>query len=195
MRCTASFLLLVVLLLVGCDDRSEYEKLVERELATGEEHNRLFLGYELGMAKEEFYDRSWALNRKELVMQGPRNQTVQYELDDELRYPAKMYYYPDFFDEKIFQMRVRFMYDGWAPWNRHLMADSLQQNVVKLLEDWYGGGFLHVDGADGLRREGDQYIKVDGNRRIVVTEISDSEVVVVFTDLIAERKIEAQKQQ
>lgn len=190
-----TFALLVALLIGACSERSKYERLVERELAKGVEQNRLFLGYELGMAQQAFYDRSWALNRKGLVMQGPRNQTVQYELEDQLPYPAKMYYYPDFFDGEAFQMRVRFKYDGWAPWTRHLMADSLQQEVVKLIEKCYGGGFLRVEGKKGLFRDGYEHVKVDGNRRIVVTEISDSEVVAVFTDLVAERKIEAQNEQ
>lgn len=181
---------LIVLLSSGCDSRSDYESLVEHELATGEQYNELFLGYELGMSKKEFYDHSWALNRKGLVMQGPQNQTVQYELDDELPHAAKMFFYADFHDDKVFQMRVRFLYDGWAPWNRDLSADSLQLAVVDLFSEWYGDGFIVMDNTTDNPDSGINYVKVDGNRRIVVGKVSDSDVMSVFTDVVVERQIE-----
>lgn len=172
---------------MGCSKKSEYERVVERELASGETHNDLFLGYSLGMPKQGFYDHSWDLNRQGLVMQGPQNLTVQYELDDqELPHEAKMFYYPDFHAEAIYQMRVRFLYDGWAPWNRELYADSLQQHVVDLFEEWYGDGFFERQGADGKP----EFVKVDGNRRIVVLQIDDSNVGAVITDLHAEEELQ-----
>jgi hypothetical protein len=186
----ATLVVAVLLLAGGCDRRSEYERLVARELSKGVAHDTLFLGYELGMPRAAFYDHSWALNRKGLVMQGPQNQTVQYELDDELPHSAKMYYYPDFADDKIVQMRVRFQYDGWAPWNRHLFADSLQLDVVALLERWYGEGFIQVETEDRMRGRRHEYIKVDGNRRIVVAQASDRDVMAVFTDLTAAKAIQ-----
>lgn len=182
--------LLVIPLLTGCDERTEYQKLVDRELARGVRYDSLFLGYEFGMTRNEFYDHSWDLNRKGLVMQGPQNQTVEYNLDNnELPYSAKMNFYPDFYGERIFQMRVRFMYDGWAPWNKNLFSDSLQIDVVNLLTDWYGDDFIKVDAP----KNGFEYIKVDGNRKIVVAKHTDSEVLAVFTDLIAEKEMEKQK--
>lgn len=184
------FLVCVLLLAGGCDDRSEYDKLVEKEMARGVTYNRLFLGYELGMAKEAFYDHSWALNRQGLVMQGPQNQTVQYELDDDLPHPAKMYFYPEFYEDKVFQMRVQFIYDGWAPWNKELWSDSLQLDVVDLFRAWYGEGFIEHGATRDFFGEHVEYVKVDGNRRIVVAKHTDQEVVAVFTDLVAEKAIE-----
>lgn len=185
--------LFTFLVISGCNEKSEYDQLIERELATGKVYNELFLEYELGMPKEEFYDHSWELNRKGLVMQGPQNQTVQYDLDNELPHKATMYYYPDFYDGKIFQMRVRFKYNGWAPWNKNLSSDNLQMDVVNLLKDWYGEGFIRFEGENNGSDKHHGYVKVDGNRRIVVTKLTDSEVLTVFTDLIRERKIEKQE--
>lgn len=187
------FLVCLLLLTVGCDDRSEYDKLVEKETARGVMYNSLFLGYELGMPKEAFYDRSWDLNRQGLVMQGPQNQTVQFELDDDLSHPAKMYFYPDFHRDKVFQMRVRFIYDGWAPWNKELSSDSLLLDVVDLFREWYGEGFIEHGVTRDRFGEGVQYVKVDGNRRIVVAKYRDKEVVAVFTDLVGENAIEDEK--
>jgi len=107
MRSQRTALLACVLLCTaGCSRQSEYERLVERELAKGVTHNELFLGYELGMPRDSFYEHSWDLNRQGLVMQGPRNQSVQYEMDDDLPNSAKMFFYPDFYEDKIFQMRT-----------------------------------------------------------------------------------------
>ncbi|MEX0599918.1 MAG: hypothetical protein WD205_04690 [Rhodothermales bacterium] len=178
-------LLLVGLSTSACGGRSDYERMVDRELARGVEYNELFLGYELGMSRQAFYDRGWELNRQGLAIQGPMNQSVQYDLDDMLPHPAKMYYYADFHDDRVFQMRARFVYDGWAPWNRNLSADSLQVDVVSLFTEWYGDGFVER----GSGRGDLHYVKVDGNRRIVVAKQSDSEVVAVFTDLAVERTL------
>lgn len=186
---------LTVLVVVGCNEASEYEQLVQRELSKGVEYNELFLGYQLGMLREEFYDHSWELNRKGLVMQGPQNQTVQYELDDELSHSAKMYYYPDFYEGRIFQMRVRFKYDGWAPWNRDLSSDSLQVDVVELFEDWYGDGFIELEGGSDYNGKSIEYVKIDGNRRIVVAEHTPSEVVAVFTDIVVEKEVKKYQDQ
>ena len=191
MRSQRTALLACVLLCTaGCSRQSEYERLVERELAKGVTHNELFLGYELGMPRDSFYEHSWDLNRQGLVMQGPRNQSVQYEMDDDLPNSAKMFFYPDFYEDKIFQMRVRYLYDGWAPWNRGLSSDSLQMDVINLFRESYGDGFIEFERTREGFGENVHYVKVDGNRQIVVARQSDSEVTAVFTDLVAARKIE-----
>ena len=55
-----------------------------------------------------------------------------YKVDSGLKYPASMNFYPDFYENKICKMRVDFQYDGWAPWNKNLYADSLLPDVVNL---------------------------------------------------------------
>ncbi|MDX1637348.1 MAG: hypothetical protein R3281_05230 [Balneolaceae bacterium] len=163
------------------DSPPDYREIVKRELASGIRNDSLFLGYYFGMKKEEFYTYSWNLNKKEMVMQGPQNTTIEYQLDDnELPHPATMNFYPDFKNNRIFRMRTTFAYNGWAPWNQHLGADSLIYDVKSLMEEWYGNGFLQYDHPHlGLT-----FKKVDGNREIVITKARDDiEVNVVFTDL------------
>ena len=187
-------LLSVCLFLISaCSEQTQYEQLIEAGISSGETYNDLFLGYELGMPKQAFYDLSWELNRQGQAMQGPKNQTVQYELKDELPHPAKMFFYPDFYNEKIFQMRVRFIYDGWAPWNKNLSADSLQLDVVELFREWYGNGFIEHGATQDIFGQHVQYVKVDGNRGILVAKEGDREVIAIFTDLVAERETETEK--
>ena len=174
-------------LVMGCDRRSAYDRIVAREPATGVRNDTLFLSYALGMTKQAFYDSSWALNRRGLVMQGPQNQNVQYKLPDALPYPATMLFYPDFHADRIYQMRVRFGYDAWAPWAQRLFSDSLQLDVVALLERWYGKGFFEHGAAGTALAPRRPFVKVDGNRHILVVKYSDREVLATITDLLAEK--------
>ena len=165
-----------VLIIAACEPASEYEAMLKRELNRPDTIRPLFFSYELGMSRQAFYDSSWALNRLGLVTHGPNNMHVQYKLPDELSYPATMLYYPDFEADQIFRMRIRFSYDGWAPWNRHLWSDSLLSDVHQLMETWYGKGFL-------VKQANYDFIKVDANRQITIQPDNDREVLVQITDL------------
>ena len=80
-----------------------------------------FLGLYFGMPEKDFYMHCWKLNQKGLIKQGESNTTVEYQLKDELKYPAVMDFYPKFNQGKISEMPVMFKYKGWAPWNKTLI--------------------------------------------------------------------------
>ncbi len=173
----------------GCNRPSEYHQMVERELARGVTYDTLFLGVTFGMTSKDFYAHCWDLNKKGLVKQGPQNTTVEYKVN-ELKKPATMNFYPSFYEDKIYEMPVTFTYEAWAPWNKSLFADSLQLDVLKLYEKWYGKGFLKVEHS----LKGAAYVKVDGNRRISIYKgTSDKDVHVLYTDLTVDQKIKAEK--
>ena len=77
-------------------------------------------------------------------------------------------------------MQVYFKYTGWAPWNKHLFADSLQIDLIPLLEDWYGPGFIAIDMATTDRPA---FVKMDGNRRILLTVEDDINVKALISDM------------
>lgn len=180
------FPLLIVCVLVlaplACDQRSEYELMQMRELARPDTIRTLFLNYTFGMTRQAFFDSSWALNRRGLVTHGPSNLNVQYQLTDELSSAATMLYYPDFENEQITQMQVRFSYDAWAPWNRQLWSDTLIYDVRTLMESWYGDGFITLDkSASG--ESSVKFVKIDANRQITIQRESDQDVLVIMKDL------------
>lgn len=177
--CLLLMLLVVISSISGCEEKTEYEKILDRELSSKIEKDSLFLGYELGMSREQFYKRSWNLNQKRLVKQGGNNQSVMYNLE-ELPHSAVMYFSPEFQKEQIYQMKVQIQYKGWAPWNKDLSADSLQIDVLNMLKRWYGNGFIKInsDKSDPI------YVKVDGNREIRLTvSKKNASVWIYFTDL------------
>ncbi len=180
------FLALLVALALACERASPYERMRTRELAREDTVRALFLNYELGMTQQAFYDSSWALNRRGLVMQGPQNQNVQYRLPRTLPFPATMLFYPDFKDGKVVQMRVRFGYDHWAPWNRRLQSDSLLFDVMDLLIRWYGSReFVERTIVSPPAESTTEFVTIDANRQIALGRFSDQEVYTVITDLRA----------
>ena len=173
------------LVINGCSPRSKYERMLKQELASEVRYDSLFMGIYLGMPEKDFYTHCWNLNREGLIKQGSSNTTVENELKDKLNYPATMNFYPEFFQNKIYEMPVRFLYKGWSPWNKKLSSDNLATDVVKWYEMVYGNGFLKVIHP----KQGIAYVKVNGNRRITIFKEDDMHVWAIFTDILVEKEV------
>jgi hypothetical protein len=171
----------------SCNRRSEYHKMVIRELATGERYDTLFFDISLGMTSEDFYSHCWDLNREGLIRQGASNTTVYYQVKD-FKYPAGMDFYPTFYEDRIYEMPAVFSYDGWAPWIKSQQADSLKIEVLDLMEEWFGTGFIEIENPN--YNSGNAFVKVDGNRRISIYNVDESKVYVDFVDLLVLKEVE-----
>ncbi len=172
---------------MGCTPRSKYERMVETGLASGERVDSIFLGLNFGMTDKEFYGQCWEMNKQGLIRQGAGNSSVLYEMEDEFKAPVDMNFYPDFYKGRIWRMPVKYGYTGWAPWNLSLSADTLQRELLEKYENWYGDGFMEVRHP----LKGSAFVKVDGNRRISISKLDDSQVWVIFTDLLVEKELKA----
>ncbi|NUO02211.1 MAG: hypothetical protein HUU01_16515 [Saprospiraceae bacterium] len=171
----------------SCSQASEYKRMEARELASGKRYDSLFLGIYLGMSSKDFYAHCWQMNKKQLIKEGMNNSSVQY-VPKELKHPGKMYFYPRLWEDKVYEMPVAFTYDAWAPWNKELFADSLQVDVRRMFEGWYGKGFIEINHP----QRGPAFVKMDGNRRITIWKESDQTVRASFTDVPIEKIVEAQ---
>jgi len=180
-----SIFLMIAFLFFGCTQKAKYDRKLKQELASGIRNDTLFMGIYFGMGQKEFYTHCWKLNQKGLIRQGLRNTTVEHILKDELKYPATMNFYPEFAQTRIFEMPVRYVYNGWAPWNTKLSADSLQVQVLKWYEKLYGKGFMEVKHS----KRGIAFVKLDGNRRISIFMENETYVWAVFTDMLVDRKL------
>jgi hypothetical protein len=175
--------------LTACRDNgiSVYESLVKQERKKNIKINDIFFGISLGMEAKDFYKHCWDLNRKGLFTDGIGNTSVNYKLvKNELKYPADMNFYPEFKNEKISSMGVLFQYAGWGPWTRELDADKLLPDVLKLYNKWYPRGNPFVTITDPER--GIIYVKVDGNRRIILGRYDDTQVKADYVDLSVNEK-------
>jgi hypothetical protein len=184
------FLLLVPVIIFagifsGCTKKAKYERLLKHELASGIRNDSIFMGIYLGMAEKDFYTHCWLLNGKGIIKQGLRNSSVEYQMRKEINYPAIMDFYPVFVKGKIYEMPVRYVYSGWAPWNKSLGSDSLQLNILKWFEKQYGNGFIPVEHP----KRGIAYVKIDGNRQISLFKENDTFVWAIFTDMSVKKEV------
>ncbi len=186
---TAS-VIIILCMLIACSDESDmskYSNLVKKELKANKRVDSIFFGIYLGMPRKKFFMHCWEMNKKGIFRDGTNNSYVLYKLNKDLKYPASMNFYPDFIDSTIWRMRVNFQYDGWAPWNKHLNADSLLPDVLTMYKKWYGDGNSFIQITDEIR--GTLYVKVDGNRRITIGKYDDMLVKVDYTDILVEKQI------
>jgi hypothetical protein len=188
---TTGFVLIAVFMLMACSgdsDWDKYDSLVKKELARNKRVDSIFFGIHFGMTQKSFFTHCWAMNQKGIFRDGNDgmgNMYVLYKLGKELKYPAAMNFYPDFNDSTIWKMRVNIQYDGWAPWNKHMAADSLLPDVLNLYKKWYsdGNSFIRINDEE----KGTIYVKVDGNRRIIIGQYDDVFVKVDYTDMLVEK--------
>ena len=187
MKLVAFGLITAWVLVTSCSRKSEYDKLVERELASNVKQDSLFFGIRFGMNRKDFYTHCWELNKQGFFTNGAGNMSIQKRLDSGLRFPVFMNFYPKFEEGRIFQMPVDFQYANWALWNPEMSNDKLLKDVKNQLENWYGGEFIKVENKEGILSV---WAKVDGNRRIRLFKESVSTVRAEFTDLLQLRELE-----
>jgi len=171
--------------LISC--QSEYQKIEQEELSSGEINNELFLDLELGMVRKDFFETCWEWNKKGVLSNGPTELSVEYNVTLPSGKDAKMRFYPKFEDDKIYLMPVEFTYEGWAPWNEELSVENLRKDVVAQFEKWYGPGFFDVSNED---RSLIAFVKIDGNRRVRVFKKSLSVVRAEIADLTILKSLE-----
>lgn len=163
---------------VSCENKSEYQKRVETELARNIRVDSLFLGYEFGMTSQDFFEHSWQMNKQEIIT----GQTdINYRLTD-LKKPALMTFYPEFKNDRIYKLPIDVHYEGWAPWNRELFSDSLMTDLANFYENRYDAKFIKTIHPE---HQTEALIDVQGNRQIALFTKNDRIVSIEFLDLSA----------
>ena len=178
-----SLILILLLFMVSC--QSEYDKLVKSELESGVVYEDLIFDIKIGQTDQDFFKRCWELNNQKLISQGPRNRHVRYvmkpqEIPDEDE-EVEMLFYAIFDDSNIIRgMKKRFSYLSWAPWNESRHSPALIERLKNYYLQLYGGNdFIEVeiDGSDVT-----SYVKVDGNRQILMFLADNKDVIVKIED-------------
>lgn len=172
-------IVLFLVLQVSCN-KSEYTKLVNNEMAKSIVNDSLIFGMKFGQTRKLFFDQCWKLNNQKIINQGSSNKFVEYQLPmkegDSINNPITMLFYGIFNKEKIMTgMDMRFHYVGWSLWNKSLHSDKLVPVIKDSLKSWFpGNDFISVELKKG---EKNVWVKVDGNRRIIVEPVVDSREV------------------
>ncbi|MAR16651.1 MAG: hypothetical protein CMB86_05685 [Flammeovirgaceae bacterium] len=178
--------ILIFITIISCQT-NPYLELEKKELSSGVRYDSLFLGVKFGMTSKEFYAHCWDLNRKKLITQGPSNNSVRYYLPTEsIGQKIEMLFYPVFDNDIVYEVNTTFSYTGWAPWNKETSSDYLIDEVREILSEWYNSKFYEIKNP---KNNSTLYTTVSGNRRIVITKVSEREVRARYTDLTIEKKI------
>jgi hypothetical protein len=178
------FALILLISQTSCSE-SEYTKLVKTEMAKNIVNDSLVFGMKFGETRQEFYDQCWKLNNEGVIMQGPQNNFVQYDLPlkkgDSSQYVIRMLFYGIFNKDRIMTgMDMRFYYNAWSLWNKSLHADKLVPVIKDSLQTWYpGNDFIRVAIK---KNEKELLVKVDGNRRIIIEPLTNNKDVNVRID-------------
>jgi len=176
--------LFISILFISC--KSEYEKTVDRELASGIVNDSLIFGMRMGQTKKEFFGICWELNRQKLIAQGTGNRTAKYiePLDSTETNPSRkeMLFY-GIFDERdtMRGMDMTFTYSAWAPWNKERYSIPLMEALKTEYMKHYGpNSFIEINLGDIKYKA---FVKIDGNRQILIYPKNDKDVVVKMEDL------------
>jgi hypothetical protein len=164
--------------------QSDYTKLVKAELAKGIRKDSILLGINLGDRRLEFFGKCFDLNEEHLATQGPHS-SVQYLFEDSLVHKEptqiRLLFNPSFDpDGRIMEMHLEFSYTGWSPGNTQFQSDDLKLKVMELLMLWYKGNDFVVAKYDNTEVP----VKLDANRRILVTVKDEQTVLVRVQDIL-----------
>ena len=76
---------------------------------------------------------------------------------------------------------MRFYFLGWAPWNDSLQSNKALPTAMKKLMEWYPGSDFMLIENENIPNQ--SYVKIDGNRQIVVHIMDDRYVRAQLIDL------------
>lgn len=181
------FLLLflgLTILTFACQNKTQKSlaDIEKQELATGIRHDSIFMDFYLGMPKQSFFDYCWGMNKKGVFTDGS-GMTVEYQLGKKnFSHPIQMNFYPQFKEDKIIEMPMKFTYEGIDLSFPNGQTQKLLVDVKKLMEEWYGNDFFITPLPKGDKGQ-NAYAKVSGNRRILIFSEREFEVMVLVTDL------------
>lgn len=178
---------LVLIVIIGCQSHP-YQEMEESGLASGVRYDSAIMGLKFGMSLSDFYDHCMGLNRQKLVYQGPGSRIVEYVLVDGVKSPVTVQFQPEFHEDQLYEVKVSYAYQAWAPWNREYASDYLIEEIKSLFERDFGGGFVTIEHP----QRPSAYAKVDGNRRISISVSGEVKVVVRFTDLLISKHLKKQ---
>ena len=169
------------LLLLNSCKKTPLEQMISTELARGVRVDTLFQGLKFGMKNQEFRDLCTEKNKQQLFTNNGLRMEVEYKTD-ELGAKASMTFMPEFKNDKIVVVPVSIHYDTWASWNKDKSSDSLLVRVLPMLERWHGGTFTPIETPTKTKA----WVRVDGNRLIIVSKKDERIVSVLYKDMAAE---------
>lgn len=167
--------------------KSDYTRMVEKELSSGIIYDSLLFDLKIGQTKKDFYKSCWDLNKTEKITAGSGNKYALFVLpsDSTDANPDKINveFYGMFDDKDIMHgMEMKMEYYSWAPWLDQFQSDKLMKHIQqKMMEDYPGNEFIEIPVGDIMAK-----VKVDGNRQIRMFPLDDKQIMIKIQDVRVE---------
>jgi hypothetical protein len=163
--------------------RSDYEKMLAQEKAKGIRNDVFYQDFKFGMPQQEFMDTCWALNKRGILSHGTELPTTT-RLDVSADFSEKVFmnFFPEYQDGVISEFFAIFVYQDWSPWTKNLTQDKLlEETKAYFLKKFPGNNFVELKGKEASGNK--IWVKIDGNRQILVFPFKEQKVKALFTDL------------
>ncbi len=162
--------------------QKEYVSLLEREMKKDQQVDSIFYGIHLKMTKNSFFDYCNEMFRKK-VFTGGYDYQVAIDFPNEFSKPVTLKFYPTFEKPFISRLQCRFQFVNANLYNKEERADVLAAELAGVMMEWYGGNpFIKILSQHPLK--GPEYVKIDANRKITLSEADNGvEVLAVYDDL------------
>ena len=174
-------LLYLILLITNISCKSEYSKVVEKELQSGLILDSTIFDLTFGDSKETYFKKCYELNKQKIITNnhGPNPQYVE-KLDSTMDQTlTKELLFKGIFDEaKILRgVELKYSYTSWAPWNKKRQSSFLLEDLKnKFTKEYKGNDFIEIK-IDNNKIKA--FVKVDGNRQILMYEKGDDRHVII----------------
>jgi len=168
----------------SCSEKIIFEEIISDELAKEIRYDSLIYGIHFGMTNKEFSEYCTDMNREKIFMPNQNGSTVRLNLQDGFGAPVHFDFFPDFENGgKITKINASLQFRDFSYYNKNYAIENLLIEAKKNFERGYGGNkFLEMPHENSLLKY--QYVKIDGNRKIVLSPNFDGQLLnVVFEDL------------
>ena len=177
---------IAVALLLFTSCKSEYDQYVRRELNSGIKNDSLIFGMYMGQTKRDFFSICWDLNKQKLISQGTGNQMAKYlepiDSSGDLTLRKEMEFYGIFDTRDVMRgMNMVYRFTSWSPWTEERHSKFLAEHLKELyLQSYPGNDFITIELNN---TEYSAFVKIDGNRQILIYPINSKDVAVKMEDL------------
>lgn len=160
---------------------------VDKELKTGVRNDEIFLGYKFGMSDSAFKVKTQQLlDNKELFVDGFGTITCKMDIGGGIMYEGTVATFsPSYYHGKLYELGLSVKSPNIESQNLILLLTQIEDLYSKK----YGNTMLMFH---GLLPDTFEYYWIDGNRQIIIFQ-GINDVRIFYTDLIAEKEMEKEK--
>lgn len=175
------YFIAIAAIVMACQPKTEFDRVKQKELASGKVVEELFLDLKFGMDRKEFFGTCWEWNKKGVLTNGSHYLQVLYKPEVPSGKEVNMHFYPSFEEGQLYFMPIEFSYPGWFPGNEEFEVERLMEDVVGLMQSWYGDdSFFEVSNKNNSVKA---MVSVEGNRLIRIFKKNMTSVRVEMLDL------------